>query len=51
MKKLIFLGLMISSSLAYANLQCGLKPLPPLGCEVAYCQCDDDGCRWVFSCR
>ena len=52
MKKLIFIGLMVFASVAYANLQCGLRPLPPLGCVVAYCQCDGDGnCSWVFSCK
>lgn len=36
---------------SHGNMSCGLKPLPPLGCQVAYCQCDDRGCRWVFSCE
>lgn len=35
------------------NLKCGLPPLPPLGCEVGECMCDQSGnnCRWTFRCR
>ncbi len=49
MKKIIFLVLVFSSSYVYAN--CGLPPLPPLGCSGGYCLCDGDGnCTWVFNC-
>lgn len=33
-------------------LRCGLKPLPPLGCIVGPCACDQYGnCQWVLLCR
>jgi hypothetical protein len=39
---------------AKANgFNCGLRPLPPIGCSAAdaHCECDGDGnCRWVFDC-
>lgn len=39
---------------AKANgFNCGLMPLPPLGCSRAdaRCECDGDGnCHWVFDC-
>lgn len=39
---------------AQANgFNCGLRPLPPIGCPAAdaHCECDGDGnCRWVFDC-
>lgn len=37
--------------LAY-NLNCGLKPLPPIGCQVGACVCDASGtsCQWTFIC-
>lgn len=34
-----------------ASLQCGIKPIPPIGCSSAdaMCICDEDGnCYWVF---
>lgn len=35
------------------NLSCGLRPLPPLGCQVGACMCDQNGnnCQWTFICR
>lgn len=35
------------------NLSCGLPPLPPLGCKVGPCVCDQYGqnCQWTFICR
>lgn len=35
------------------NLACGLPPLPPLGCQVGPCVCDEHGrnCRWTFICN
>jgi len=35
---------------SYGNMRCGIKPIPPIGCQVGYCQCDVNGCRWVFNC-
>lgn len=35
------------------SLNCGLKPLPPLGCKVGRCVCDANGqnCKWEFICN
>lgn len=38
-----------------AQANCGImpiKPIIPIGCKdvVAQCQCDRDGCRWVWVC-
>jgi hypothetical protein len=51
--KLILAALLLTSTAAYGNFQCGLKPLPPLGCTQndAVCICDEYGCRWVFICN
>lgn len=37
----------------YANVQCGIPPIPPVGCKQAVCICDDYGmnCRWEFICN
>jgi hypothetical protein len=34
------------------NINCGLPPLPPLGCRVGPCVCDQTGrrCQWTFIC-
>lgn len=36
-----------------ANMACGLPPLPPLGCKVGACVCDQNGqnCQWTFICN
>ena len=36
-----------------ANLSCGLAPLPPLGCVIGSCVCDQNGnnCHWQFNCQ
>ena len=35
------------------NMACGLPPLPPLGCRVGACVCDQNGrnCQWTFICN
>lgn len=35
------------------NMNCGLPPLPPIGCRIGPCQCDASGrfCQWTFICR
>ncbi len=35
------------------NLSCGIPPLPPLGCKVGDCVCDQSGqnCQWTFVCN
>jgi len=40
-------------SLIKVNLYCGLPPLPPLGCQVGACVCNQNGqnCQWTFVCR
>jgi hypothetical protein len=40
-------------SMMKVNLSCGLRPLPPLGCQVGACMCDQNGnnCQWTFICR
>ena len=40
-------------SMLKVNLSCGLRPLPPLGCQVGACMCDQNGnnCQWTFICR
>ena len=40
-------------SMQKVNLSCGLRPLPPLGCQVGACMCDQNGnnCQWTFICR
>jgi len=32
--------------------ECGLPPLPPIGCKQAICVCDSSGnyCSWQFVC-
>jgi len=36
-----------------ANLSCGIPPIPPIGCTVGACICDQYGrnCRWTFVCN
>lgn len=38
---------------AQSSMACGLAPLPPLGCRVGSCQCDQSGqnCSWTFVCN
>lgn len=37
---------------AFANLSCGIPPIPPVGCRVGPCACDSSGqhCSWTFVC-
>ncbi len=58
MKTLLFAGLvavnlMLWAPNALANINCGIKPLPPIGCayDSGRCVCDSNGnCHWVFDC-
>jgi hypothetical protein len=46
-------GAIFASPVYAQSLQCGLKPLPPVGCksEKARCICDEDSnCHWEFDC-
>ena len=57
-KTRLLIGLLIvnmfvwGANSAFANINCGLKPLKPLGCGMnsyAVCQCDANGkCTWVW---
>lgn len=40
-------------SMMKVNMACGLPPLPPLGCQVGACVCNQYGqnCQWTFVCR
>ena len=35
------------------NINCGIPPIPPIGCQVGDCVCDQTGrnCRWTFRCN
>lgn len=35
------------------NLSCGIPPIPPIGCRVGACVCDQYGnnCQWTFICN
>ena len=34
------------------NMKCGIPPIPPIGCRVGACVCDQNGnnCQWTFAC-
>ena len=34
------------------NINCGIPPIPPIGCRVGPCVCDQTGtrCQWTFVC-
>ena len=40
-----------------SSMQCGMAPLPPIGCRVGQCVCEQSGwgtaekCRWTFICN
>jgi hypothetical protein len=36
-----------------ASINCGIAPIPPIGCRVGSCLCDQNGrnCRWTFVCN
>jgi hypothetical protein len=38
--------------LQQSSLKCGIPPIPPIGCQVGDCVCDQYGnnCRWTFVC-
>lgn len=41
----------VGAYIARASINCGIPPIPPVGCEVSHCQCDGAGnCQWVFAC-
>ena len=46
-------GIGSNQSIPVANINCGIKPIPPIGCDSddARCVCDAEGnCEWVFDC-
>jgi hypothetical protein len=42
-----------ASMIERVNLACGIPPIPPIGCRVGQCVCDQSGrfCQWQFVCR
>lgn len=36
-----------------ANMACGIPPIPPVGCKVGACVCDQNrqNCQWTFICN
>lgn len=51
-KMIILFALFIGMPSDSYNLQCGITPITPIGCETAICVCDEDGdnCKWEFIC-
>jgi len=49
---IVLLGLSVPYTPIPVNLSCGIPPIPPIGCVVGACQCDQNGanCRWTFIC-
>jgi hypothetical protein len=39
--------------LAQSSIACGIAPIPPIGCRLGSCVCDENGnnCHWTFICR
>jgi hypothetical protein len=39
-------------SMMKVNLSCGIAPIPPIGCRVGACVCNQYGqnCQWTFVC-
>lgn len=35
------------------SMNCGIAPIPPIGCRVGQCVCNGSGsnCRWTFVCN
>lgn len=53
MKKLLMILLIILPMNANASMgyNCGIKPIPPIGCtfEQTVCSCDSQrNCQWIF---
>lgn len=42
-----------AGTVAPSNISCGIPPIPPIGCRVGDCVCDQSGnnCRWTFVCN
>jgi hypothetical protein len=51
----LLLGLTLpqpNASLIPVNMACGIPPIPPVGCKIGDCVCDETGrCRWTFVCN
>ena len=39
--------------LAQSSIRCGIAPIPPIGCRIGACVCDQYGsnCQWTFICN
>lgn len=35
------------------SISCGIPPIPPVGCKIGSCVCDQTGqkCQWQFICN
>jgi hypothetical protein len=55
MKNLLLALLLLCAFAAPAAaqyLQCGIPPIPPLGCNgPPHCVCSSYGCQWVWDCN
>lgn len=42
-----------NKTLIPVNINCGIPPIPPIGCKVGACMCDQSGrhCEWTFVCN
>jgi len=38
---------------AQSSIACGIAPIPPVGCRVGACVCDQNrqNCQWTFVCN
>lgn len=52
MRRLVLIALACMSTAAGAQVQCGIPPIPPVGCRVGPCVCDANGdnCHWEMIC-
>ena len=49
---LLALLLYATTESAQASFNCGIAPIPPIGCHTPVCICDDAGsCSWYFTCE
>ena len=44
-----FLAGFLMAEQSFASMECGIPPIPPIGC-AAVCICDEDGCDWGYVC-
>lgn len=51
--RLALLAVLFAAPLSIAQASCPLPPIPPLGCKVGPCVCDQRGqnCHYEFICH